>query len=51
MKAWEPDLAIVPKLSIISSLSMPTPESKIVMVLSLELVVIEINKSSSEPAA
>lgn len=38
MNYLEPDLAIVPRLSTISSLFMPTPESNIVIVLSLGLV-------------
>jgi len=45
--ACEPDLAIVPKFSTISSLFIPIPLSKKVMVLSLELVVIVINRFGS----
>jgi hypothetical protein len=40
--SYDPDLAIVPKLSDISSLVIPTPESNRVIVLSFGLVVIFI---------
>jgi hypothetical protein len=40
--AYDPLLAIVPKFSITSSRDIPTPESKIVIVLSFEFVVIEM---------
>ena len=46
-KAWEPDLAMVPKFSMISSLLIPTPVSKRVIVLSFELVLMLMDKSSA----
>ena len=50
MKAAVPDLAIVPKLSITSSLVIPMPLSSMVMVLASALAATRIRYSAVKPA-